>query len=42
MQIIILSQQVGQLGGEIVDFHPWGSRINSHKGHGLCSTWNDD
>jgi hypothetical protein len=34
MHIIILSQ-VGWLGGKKIDFHPWGSRINFHKWHGL-------
>ncbi len=35
MQITILSQQVRWLGGKRVDYHPWGSRIYSHRWHGL-------
>jgi hypothetical protein len=38
MHITILSQQEGQLGGKRVDLHTWGSRLNSHKWHGLWST----
>ncbi len=33
-----LSQQVGWHGSKGVDFHPWDSKINSHKWHGLWPT----
>jgi hypothetical protein len=37
MHTIISSQQMWWLGGKGVDLHPEGSRINSHKWHGLQS-----
>jgi hypothetical protein len=38
MHIPILSQQItGWLGGKGVDVHPWASKFNPHKWHGLWS-----
>jgi hypothetical protein len=37
MHVTFLLQQMGWLGGKGVNLHPWGSRINLHKWHGLWS-----
>ncbi len=38
ISIKLWTQQVGWLGGQGVELHPWGPRINFHKRHALLST----